>query len=132
MDKFKAWLLRFMQGRYGADETFYALTAVYIIMTVVNMFVQSWVLHIIGLVIFAIAVLRTLSRNISARRRENEPMRKLFGRLMRKAPQANRDTVNFAYKKCPGCGKTLRLPRAKGKHNTRCPNCGKEFAVRIR
>ena len=36
------------------------------------------------------------------------------------------------YKTCPHCRATLRLPRAKGEHTTRCPRCGKEFGVKIR
>ena len=35
------------------------------------------------------------------------------------------------YKKCPNCHAVLRLPRRKGKHTTVCPNCSKEFKVRV-
>lgn len=135
MDGFKNKLIRFMQGRYGADELFYLLTALYLILTLVNIFAHSWVIHIIGLVLFAMAVLRSLSRNIPARQRENSLVTGLMNKLgiKRKAPaHPQRDTVNFAYKKCPKCGKTLRLPRRKGKHSTKCPACGEEFSVKIR
>lgn len=136
MDGFREKLIRFMQGRYGADELFYILTATYLLMTAVNIFVMSWVLHIVGLVIFAAAVLRSLSKNIPARQKENALVMKALGKLgIKRRPkpaQPGRDTVNFAYKKCPGCGKTLRLPRRKGKHNTKCPSCGEEFKVKIR
>ena len=136
MDGFREKLIRFMQGRYGADELFYILTATYLLMTVVNIFAQLWILHIAGLVLFAVAVLRSLSKNIPARQKENELVVGALGKIgIKRRPkpvQPGRDMINFAYKKCPGCGKTLRLPRRKGKHNTKCPSCGKEFRVKIR
>ncbi|MBQ1537353.1 MAG: hypothetical protein IIZ73_03395 [Ruminococcus sp.] len=133
---FKDRLIRMMEGRYGADELFYLLTGLYLLLTIVNIFVHSWVLHIIGLVIFAMAVIRSLSKNIPARSRENALLLRACEKLGIKrklnAQRPSRDTVNFAYKKCPGCGKTLRLPRKKGRHNTKCPACGEEFSVKIR
>lgn len=133
---FKDRLIRMMEGRYGADELFYLLTGLYILLTIVNIFVHSWILHIIGLVIFAVAVIRSLSRNIPARHKENSLVlragEKLGIKRKVKAQRPARDTVNFAYKKCPACKKILRLPRKKGKHNTKCPACGEEFSVKIR
>ena len=65
-------LLRFMQGRYGADGLFYFMTAVYLALVFLNIFFHSWTLHILSLAVFVITVLRSLSRNIEKRRRENE------------------------------------------------------------
>ncbi len=131
----KEKLIRLMAGRYGADELFYLLTGLYLVMTVANIFARSWILHVAGLVVFTIAVLRSLSRNIPARQRENQLVLRAGAKLGLKRkpdPHPERDKVNFAYKKCPGCGKTLRLPRRKGKHTTKCPSCGEVFKVKIR
>lgn len=129
-------LIRFMQGRYGADTLSAMLAAIYMLLTIVNIFVGSWIIHLLGCALFVIVVARALSRNIEARQRENavavrllDKFRGFFGGAKKGA--VKRDRKNFAYKKCPVCKKTLRLPRSRGRHTTRCPNCKKEFSVRI-
>lgn len=44
--------------------------------------------------------------------------------------QNSRQDKTHIFRDCPACGATLRLPRKKGKHETRCPRCGHTFAVR--
>lgn len=129
-------LTRFMQGRQGADTLSVMLTALYLLLTIINIFANSWVIYLLGTVLFVIVLARTLSRNTAARERENmvavrllDKLRGIFGGAKR--DPVKRDRKNYAYKKCPVCKKVLRLPRQKGKHTTRCPNCRKEFKVRI-
>lgn len=135
MEKIKRKLLKFMEGRYGADELFYILTVLYIVMVFSNILFRSWVLHILSLVVFAVAVCRTLSRNIPKRSRENawvlgrvKGVRKKYVSAQKR--KAQRDEYYFM--KCPGCKKRLRFPRKVGMHNAKCPACGKEFKVNIK
>ena len=131
MNNFRYKLMQFMQGRYGMDEMFYVLAVIYIALMFVNMFVQSWLLQLLGLAVFVFAVYRFLSRNIAQRTKENGYALKFIGFFKgTKARHAQRN--DYYFKRCPNCGKTLRLPRVKGKHGTRCPSCGCQFRVNIR
>lgn len=134
MNNFRYKLERFMQGRNGADRLFYILTIAYIVLMFVNLFVHSLVLYLVGIALFAFAVFRFFSRDLSKRQRENEAAtRGYYGAVGRidKAKKRSEQNKTHCFKRCPNCGKTLRLPRVKGKHNTRCPSCGCEFSVRI-
>ena len=128
-------LMKFMEGRYGADTLFYMMTGLYLGLIVINIPLQSWTIHIIGLVIFAVTVLRSLSRNIEKRKKENDwvvaRIRKLRANSAR-SRQIKEQSGEYYFKKCPGCKKTLRLPRVQGQHNTTCPACGKSFTMNIK
>ena len=134
MNKLKSALIKFFYGRYGIDTLSKVITIVYIswiaIFIVLNIFFPSIPLMIIGSVI-AIALVvwvdfRTLSRNIPARRRENEKFCGFF-KLQR---NKFRDRKTHVYRKCKKCKAVLRLPKAKGKHTVVCPRCKNRFDVR--
>jgi predicted Zn-ribbon and HTH transcriptional regulator len=125
---------QFMRGRNGADRLFYILTVGYVVMMFLNVFFNSVVLYLIGLAMFGLAIFRFLSRNTAKRSKENEAASRVYYSAVGKVGKAkNRSVQNktHCFKRCPNCGKTLRLPRVKGKHSTRCPACGCEFSVRI-
>ena len=119
MGKIKHALYRFFYGRYGTDTLNKTLTFIYLGLFVVNaivsLFVDLPILTLIDFVLSAgrrIAVFsRMLSRNIVARRRENEKFCGFF-RLRR---NQFRDRKTHIYKKCPQCRAVLRLPKAKGR-----------------
>ena len=110
---FRDKLLRFMQGRYGADRLFYFMTVTYLVLVFLNIFLRTWTLHILSLVVFALTVLRTLSRNIPARSRENEIFMNAANKLRARLARSRRireQSADYYFKKCPGCKKMLRLP----------------------
>ena len=133
MGKFKQAMYRFLYGRYGTDTLNKTLLWVYIalvvIYTVVSLFVTSAIFTLIYLILSLSLVVwnisRTFSRNIAARRRENERFCGFF-RLIR---NKHRDRKTHVYKKCPACRAVLRLPKAKGKHAVVCPRCKHRFFV---
>ena len=132
---FRDKLLRFMQGRYAADQLFYFMTAVYLMLVFLNIFFHSWILHILSLAVFALTVLRSLSRNTVKRSRENEVFMTAVNRFRASAARNRRmreQSEDYYFKKCPGCKKMLRLPRVSGTHTTRCPACGEQFKVNIK
>lgn len=134
MNNFRYRIERFMQGRNGADRLFYILTIAYVALMFLNIFLHSFIVYIIGIVLFAFAIFRYFSRNLVKRSKENEAATLHYYRAKGKIDKAKRrsqQNKTHCFKRCPNCGKTLRLPRVKGKHNTRCPACGCEFAVRI-
>ncbi|MBQ9717118.1 MAG: hypothetical protein IJV76_03925 [Clostridia bacterium] len=134
MNNFKQKLIQFMIGRYGMDEMYIGLVAVWFFLTVVNSFVQSTLLSLLGTAVLIFGLYRFMSRNHAKRRAENEQFLKLW------RPEKNwltfqrdrvRDRKTARYRKCKHCKAIIKLPFKKGKHTVRCPKCGERFDVRI-
>ena len=106
----------FMQGRYGMDSLNGCILIVAGILWLVNLFVRPLVPSLVlwatesGLV--ALAVVRSLSRNINMRALENRRFQKIYHPV--------RDWVQLQ-----------RVRNQKGDHGVRCPKCRKEFRVKI-
>ncbi|MBR2413738.1 MAG: hypothetical protein IKB13_04495 [Clostridia bacterium] len=149
---------RFMYGRYGGDTLNHFLSFVYLFLVFLGFIFRilvfltksvvlykiRYALYIISLIIFAVTVFRSLSKNLTRRARENEAFMRLWGNwqpyLHKQAKNAEPKVRMFVrkmqdrdhiYKKCPDCKAVLRLAKKKGKHKTRCPACGKLFEVRV-
>jgi len=120
------WLRNFMMGRYGGDQLGIGIL---ILSMLVNL-VPYWPARIVSLVLLALAMLRMLSRNITARSRENQrflriwlPVKHFFVRLFRRRP----DRKTHRRFRCKNCGQELRVPRGKGKISITCPKCAHKF-----
>ncbi len=146
---FQEKLLRFMYGRYGTDELYSALTffelgclvvgAVFSLLGRVSagFAVVGWVLYALALLAMGWGLFRFLSRNLPARRRENDAWLRSVRRLkslFRRSPRPSLppDTDTHVFRACPSCGAVLRLPREPGRHAVKCPRCGKGFGVRVK
>ena len=120
------FLRRFMYGRYGTDPLNLALIVMVVGLSLLNNLLyvalgSKALYSLLSLVYGAMvvfAVFRMLSRDISARRLENQKWMNFCNRL--------RDR-NHRYFHCPGCKQRVRVPRHKGKINIRCPKCGERF-----
>lgn len=130
---FRYKLMQFMSGRNGIDNLFYVLFAVAAVISVINCFVNSFILQFIVWIILGYAFFRMLSRNIEARRRENQAFNRVMLKLKEKQSIRRQRKADYThiYKKCPQCHAVLRLPRRKGKHTTVCPKCSKKFKVYV-
>lgn len=126
-------LMQFMSGRYGIDALFYVLFAVAAVLVIANMFIGSIVLQLIIDAVLVYAFYRVLSRNITARRKENQALMHMAFKIREKQNVRRQRKADYThvYKKCPQCHAVLRLPRRKGKHTTICPKCSKEFKVYV-
>ena len=119
-------LRRFMYGRYGTDRLNLALICMVLALSLLNnilyIFIRSDLLFSLLSLLYGalvvVAVYRMLSRNIVARRSENQKWMNFCNRL--------RDR-NHRYFHCPRCKQRVRVPRHKGKINIRCPKCGERF-----
>lgn len=129
--KFRAWLQRFMYGRYGPDEFYRALVALYFIVMVVNLFVRSKWLSIFCALELVYTFFRVFSRKREARVKENRWFMKWWTpvRIRMTAFAKNAKDKASVWRVCPRCGAVLRLPRRKGKHTVRCPHCSERFQV---
>ena len=139
MGKFRNKLYRFMYGRYvmyGTDKLNKVLTYVYlgiaIAGTIVGLFVPSAWFHLVYFTVTMAMMVwiffRMFSKNIEARRRENER----FCNFWKLRKNKRRDRKTHVYRKCPACKVVLRLPRKKGKHTVVCPKCARRFDVKGR
>lgn len=112
-----------MWGRYGADQLGLCLLG-----TAAALGVLSWILplgkllygllNLVAYGLLGLYLFRALSRNLDARRRENQSFLCLFRSL--------RDRENRYYR-CPKCKQLVRVPRGRGKIQIRCPKCDEKF-----
>ena len=125
----RGWLNRFMAGRYGGDQLNLFLIALYLVLYVVFLFTRILAFELIGTVVLAVSLFRTLSRNIERRRAENtrflQTVRPLWRRWMGFRTRAH--DREHRYFKCPNCGQQMRVPRGKGRITVHCRTCGAAF-----
>lgn len=131
---FRYRLMQFMSGRYGIDKLFYGIIGAAMVISFINIFLRLWALQIIVYVLVFYALFRVLSRNIYARKKENDWFQNKLNFIKKRrefAEQKRADKFHI-YRKCPACKATLRLPHRIGTHKTVCPRCNKEFTVKVR
>ncbi len=145
LNRFRNAISRFLYGRYGADNLYNALFVLELILlfaaTVLNIFgtvkpVLAWIsigFYVLAIGLIAWSIFRFFSRNIQKRRRENEAWLRFKGKF-RKKPKTRlpADTADHIFRACPHCKSTLRLPRQTGRHEAKCPRCGKTFRVKVK
>lgn len=142
--RFRDKLIRFMYGRYGYDKLSFFMFVMYFVLFFVRIIlaffstkaagIASLVILFLSTMLLVIITFRFFSRNISARRKENDlylklsrPVKDFFKRSFNRI----RYVKKYRYRKCPHCKSFLRLPNKKGKHNVCCPRCKKDFDVNI-
>ncbi|MBR3967474.1 MAG: IS1 family transposase [Clostridia bacterium] len=129
-DKF----IRFMYGRYGADELYRFLTIVFYVLFFLNLFIGSYILSAFIIALLVFMTYRVFSKNIMARRAENEKylaIKRSFKGFMKLQKNKWRDRKTHVYKKCPHCGAVLRFPKRRGEHSAVCPSCKRDFNVKV-
>lgn len=134
MESIKNKLIRFMTGRYGIDQLYYAGLFLALGLMMINMVVNVTILMVISNGLILLMVLRGFSRNINRRRSENEQFLKLWNpvkKAVRIFFRRIKEIRFHRYRKCPHCRKTLKLPIKRGKHMVKCPACKESFAVRV-
>lgn len=122
------WLRRFMMGRYGVDQLSFAML---LLSMALAMFTRGrlWFLAVLGFVLLGLAYFRMLSRNISARARENGIFLGYWHRLQAwcNGLAARLRDRSHRYYRCPACRQQLRVPKGRGAIAITCPRCGREF-----
>lgn len=134
MERFKEKLVKFMSGRYGVDQLYYGLLLLALLLMVVNIKVDSLILMVLSNGVILLLILRSFSRNISRRARENEKFLKIWYPIKRKVRmlfRRIREIKVHRYRKCPNCKKILQLPVKRGKNTVKCPKCQEKFEVRV-
>ena len=131
---FRYKLMQFMSGRYGTDNFCYALIIVSCVLAFLNIFIRSIILQSLVYALVFYAVFRVFSRNVEARRKENQWFSNKLTAFKRykEIREKRKADVLHVYKKCPKCKAILRLPRRVGKHTTVCPKCSHQFKVTVK
>lgn len=134
MSRIKNALARFFYGRYGVDSLYKFLFGVWLVLAVVNIFVQSYVLYVVELLVVFYTMYRCLSKNVAKRAAENRKYlaakSKITG-FFKLQRNKWRDRKTHVYRNCPSCRSTLRLPKIKGEHDTTCPRCKTRFHLKV-
>ncbi len=127
--RFGMWLQRVMYGRYGSDALSFAILILYMILYILAQIFWWPILAWLSLLLLFWSFFRMFSKNIYARRRENEKFL-AFWRMLKNfftgKAFRSRDKEHKYYK-CPKCKNTLRVPRRGKKIQITCPVCGNSF-----
>lgn len=131
----------YFKGVYGFDALSLLLVLISLILDLISAFIPAnlakWFV-IVSFLPIILAVLRIMSKNFEARRRENERfmsvLRPFVERKLREAPAKAQEKAQYKeakkyYKfyKCPACTQKIRVPKGKGKIEITCPRCDLKF-----
>lgn len=121
---------RFMMGRYGTDNFSKFLLIVWIVLWVIDLFVNSAILSLLSLVLLIYVYYRMFSRNIQKRYQENIKYLNIKNKILyklRSEKSMMKDRKTHHIYKCPTCRQKIRIPRGKGRICITCPKCKTEF-----
>lgn len=120
---------RFMIGRYGGDQLGSFLSAAALVLFVLGLFGHK-VFYYLGLGVLVWSYFRMFSRNLTARRAENQWYLGKRAVVQRQAAQWRQRFAlrrTYRYFRCPRCQQELRVPRGRGRISISCPKCGTQF-----
>ena len=135
LNRFKAKLMAFMQGRYGPDPMYKGLFGLAMVLMVLNIFVRSSALSFLAMATIAYSLFRFFSKNRARRADENRRYLALRDKAKKKL-LLTRNRLKFfrthRYRTCPSCNTPLRLEKKAGTMHVTCPVCKNGFDVNIR
>lgn len=127
--KASAWLKRFFTGCYGGDQLSMAMTYAALVLILLGALPRMEFLLFAAYALVIWSFIRMFSRNITARRRENEWFLGKTGPLVTKFFQALtrfRNRKLYVYFRCPGCRSWLKVPRGAGRVTVTCGHCSQQ------
>lgn len=132
--KFKYALMRFMQGRYGADALGRFLVWVALAFYILGLFIPyAWFLSYLGLAALIYTVFRMFSRNTAKRAAENAWFWNKTAKLRTSFSQAKvrfKNRKEYKYFRCPKCHAWLKLRRGAGEGTLTCGKCKHAFKAK--
>ncbi len=127
------WFERIFVGRWGMDELSKALfwcgLLLLLLSAPIGLYLSAGLGSIIrwlGLFALIYAFVRAFSRRLDRREAENQLYLDWLNRRRQSFnafKERRRQSKNYRFFKCPGCGAMLRVPRGKGKIHIKC-RCG--------
>lgn len=126
----KEKIQRFMMGRYGVDELNRFLMGITLVLIVLDLFVRSHFLYLLGVLCLILSYYRMLSKNIGRRVTENQKYLRLEFKVREGFKNQKfkwKQSRKFHIYQCPNCRQKIRIPRGKGKISIHCSKCGTDF-----
>lgn len=121
---------RFMMGRYGIDAFSKFLATILLILCIIDIFVNSRLLHSWTALLIVYAYFRMFSKNHTKRYQENlkylQIKNKLLAKFRSEKSQMQQHKTHHIYR-CPVCRQKIRIPKGKGRICITCPKCKNEF-----
>ena len=124
--RFKMAVMRFMQGRNGVDNLGYHALWTGLIISLLDNFIRTGLIGLIGNVLYFYALFRMLSRNVPKRRAENDRYVHFLNNWRKEVKQfflRLKGTKEYKYFRCPKCKSWLKLPRNVGEVTVTCGKC---------
>ena len=128
--RFKMAVMRFMQGRNGVDNLSYHALWTGLIISLLDNFIRTGLLGLIGNVLYFYALFRMLCRNVPKRRAEYDRYVHFLNNWTKEVKQfflRLKGTKEYKYFRCPSCKNRLRLRRGCGERHITCPVCKHQF-----
>lgn len=126
-------IIRFMQGRYGADALSKFILSLAFVFIILSMFVRNGLFSFLSTVLIIYCYFRMFSKNISKRYQENMIYLKYQNKVLSKYRKFQNETkqrkTHHIYR-CPSCRQKIRVPKGRGRIAIRCPKCSTEFIKR--
>lgn len=130
MGSFRNALYRFFMGRRGMDQLGWALLITSVVFSFVASIFGIGLLSLLSTAAWAYALYRMLSKNISAREKENNWFLSKYTPALSSFKQAQVRFKNrkiYLYYRCPNCRAWLKLPRNIGEKTVTCGKCSATF-----
>lgn len=121
---------QFMQGRYGVDGLYIPMLILSCIFTLLGTLFRSVIFRLLGSLVLILLVLRFLSKNHYARRKELMAYYRIKGAISQwfHNQAVRREQRKYKrYFKCPKCKAKLSVPKGKGKIKITCKKCAHQF-----
>ena len=128
--RIKMAFIRFMQGRNGVDNLGYHALWGGLIISIVDTFIGTGILSLLGNVLYFYAIFRMLSRNVQKRQAENAKYVHFMNNWQKEVKQfflRLKGMKTHKYFRCPSCRNRLRMKRGSGEKLITCPVCRNQF-----
>lgn len=129
----KNLLNNILYGRNGIDELGLFTIGIYIVLSIINLVTNSFIGDLSALLLVALILFRLLSKNFTARQKENNIFKKITNFIFKPFENLKRNIKDkeHVYKKCPKCKTVLKLPlpTKKGIQKAKCPKCKKSLTL---
>lgn len=126
----KERLIRFMNGRYGADELSRFILGLCFACLIVNMFTGFAGVYLLAILLLGVSYFRMFSKDYAKRYAENQKYLSMKERVLSSLGLTKRQREQrkvYHIYRCPSCKQKIRIPRGKGKIRITCPKCKHEF-----
>ncbi|MCR5702197.1 MAG: hypothetical protein K6G76_08650 [Lachnospiraceae bacterium] len=128
-----------MERRCGQDELNNFIMLIGFVFVMIALFSHKWVFVLLGFAFVLVCYLRVFSKNLDARRKENDLYMRYMGKtvefsnyvkLVVKMYIRSLKDKEYMYFVCSNCKQVIRLPKGKNKVSVRCPKCSSTYVKR--